>query len=71
MVHFLLESAKCGFPLSHEQIIAYANAIIERRKGNNFDLEKDCIGKQWIFRFLDQHHEQLQTHWGKSLDTQR
>lgn len=25
----------------------------------------------WVFRFLDRHHNKLQTHWGKGLDTQR
>jgi hypothetical protein len=71
MVHFLLESAKRGFPLSHEQIQNYANTIIERRKGESFEPAKDKVGHQWIFRFLDRHHNKLQTHWGKGLDTQR
>ena len=33
----------------------------------------DCekIGDSWVARFLDRHHDTLQMHWSRPLDTQR
>jgi hypothetical protein len=67
LAEFIHESAAHGFPLSHRQIEMTANAVLQSRLGANCE----CVGKKWIFSFLDRHHERLQTHWSKPLDTQR
>jgi hypothetical protein len=67
LVDFIKGSADHSFPLSHLAIQSYANAVIASRQGSS----ADPVGKQWIFRFLDRHHEELQTHWSKPLDMQR
>ncbi len=61
-----LESASQGFPLARNEIEQFANAILQTRVGAD-----ETVGKQWYFRFLDRHHDILQTHWSKPLDTQR
>jgi hypothetical protein len=67
VVQFILESADRGFPLTHAQIIDAANALRQTALGT------DCepVGKKWVFRFLDRHHDALRTFWSKALDTQR
>ena len=67
LVTFILESANIGFPLSHRQIETYANAVLESKNGPEYE----PVGKQWVFNFMNRHHEKLQTHWSKPLDTQR
>ena len=67
LVNFILESAGQGFPMTHKQIEEYANLIL----WNHIGLEYKPVGKNWVHRFIDRHHEQLQTHWTKPLDTQR
>ena len=66
LVTFILESASIGFPLSHRQIEHYANAVLESKNGASYE----PVGKRWVFNFMDRHHEKLQTHWSKPLDTQ-
>lgn len=66
LANFVSESAGVGFPLSHREIIRYADAVLQSRLGAS-----ESLGKQWIFRFLDRHHEKLQTHWSRPLDMQR
>jgi hypothetical protein len=67
LVDFIKDSADHGFPLTHRAIKSYANAALQSRLG----AELKPVGKQWIFRFLDRHHEEIQTHWSKPLDMQR
>ena len=67
LVDFILESANRGFPLDHKAIRHHANAIRESRLGE--DCEK--CKRAWVTRFLNRHRDTLQTHWSKSLDTQR
>jgi len=33
-------------------------------------MECEKVGESWVGIFLDRHHEILQTHWSKPLDTQ-
>ena len=67
LVHFLEESADQGFPQSIEQITTLATTVCHARLG------PDCpeIGGSWAGHFLNRHCAALQTHWSKSLDTQR
>ncbi|CAK5270732.1 unnamed protein product [Mycena citricolor] len=67
LVGFIRESADMGFPLTHKQIIEYTNAVRQAMHGT----ECEAVGKKWVFAFLDQHSESLQTHWSKPLDSQR
>ncbi|KAJ2923330.1 hypothetical protein H1R20_g13763, partial [Candolleomyces eurysporus] len=67
LVRFILESADRGFPLRHRDIIQYANVLRHSRLGSTCE----GVGEAWVYRFLDRHHEHLQPHWSKSLDTQR
>ncbi|PPQ90672.1 hypothetical protein CVT25_004665, partial [Psilocybe cyanescens] len=66
LVTFILESANIGFPLSHQQIKQYANAVLESKNGAGYK----PVGKRWVFNFMDRHYKKLQTHWSKPLDTQ-
>lgn len=66
LVEFIKESADRGFPLNHESIIMYGNAILQATQGLDAEL-----GRQWIWAFLDRHEAELQTHWSKPLDSQR
>jgi hypothetical protein len=67
LVDFIKGSADYGLPLAHRAIKAHANATLCSCLGSQFD----PVGKQWIFRFLNRHHDELQTHWSKPLDMQR
>lgn len=63
---FINQSADHGFPQTLHNIENYANLIL---KGH---LSDKCqpVGENWVHRFLDRHHNILQTHWAKPLDTQ-
>lgn len=67
LVDFAKESADRGFPLHHSALEIYANAILHVKHGDEYE----PLGGQWIYRFLDRHREELQTHWSRPLDTQR
>lgn len=67
VVDFCLESADRGFPLTHENVYKAADNILTARLG----LEHDSLGQNWVDTFLNRHHNELQTHWSKPLDTQR
>lgn len=66
LVTFILESASISFPVSHHQIKHYTNTVLESKNSASYK----PVGKQWVFNFMDQHHEKLQTHWSKPLNTQ-
>ena len=67
LVDLMLESSKRGFPMPHREIRRYANLVLQSRLG------ADCepLSDKWVFKFLDRHHNRLQTFWSKSLDMQR
>lgn len=67
LVDFSKDSSDIGFPLNHQELEMYANAILQSKNGDGYE----PVGKQWVFRFLDRHREELQTHWSRPLDTQR
>jgi hypothetical protein len=67
LVTFILESTNIGFPLSHRQIEHYTNTVLESKNGAGYE----PVGKRWVFNFMDRHHEKLQAHWSKPLDTKR
>jgi hypothetical protein len=64
LVNFILESADWGFPMTHQNVVKYANDVLKSRGERS-------VGDSWVGRFLRQHNEVLQTHWSKPLDTQR
>lgn len=67
LVDFTKESADLGFPLNHLAIETFANAILHTRVGAGYE----PVGPTWIYGFLGRHHDELQTHWSRPLDTQR
>ncbi|GBE85902.1 DDE-domain-containing protein [Sparassis crispa] len=67
LVDFLLQSAERGFPQYIFDIESCANIIRAVRLGP----ECEKVGDDWADRFLNRHHDVLQTHWSKPLDTQR
>ena len=67
LVQFIKESADRGFPMSHQAIAFHADAILQSRLGDGYE----PVGESWIFRFLDRHEDELQTHWSKPLNMQR
>jgi hypothetical protein len=66
VINHICVSADCSFPMRHKAIIDHANAIIEACGGEKIDPESN-----WINCFLGRHHDELQTHWSRPLDTQR
>jgi hypothetical protein len=64
--NFILQSAERGFPMTLKQISDYANLVLQNREGPGYK----PVGQRWAGRFIDRHHETLQTHWSKPLDTQ-
>jgi hypothetical protein len=66
VINHICVSADCSFPMRHKAIIDHANAIIEACGGEKIDPELN-----WINCFLGRHHNELQTHWSRPLDTQR
>ncbi|KIJ27018.1 hypothetical protein M422DRAFT_191518 [Sphaerobolus stellatus SS14] len=64
LLDYVLESADRGFPLAHHNIQQSANVIL---KGNSSEMQ--CVGKNWVDRFIERHRDQLQSHWSKLLDT--
>jgi hypothetical protein len=67
LADFLVQSAGRGFGRTHSQVYEEATAIYVANGGNS----NKPLGKNWVDRFLERHHEKLQTHWTKPLDTQR
>jgi len=66
LVNFIVESANQGLPLNHDNIKKYSNILLQARKGPEFK----PVEHQWVFNFLNHWHNELQTHWSKSLDIQ-
>jgi hypothetical protein len=67
LVDLVLESADRGLPLTRSALRATANAIIKGCDGESYT----PVGIGWVSRFLDRHHDEIQVHWSKPLDTQR
>ena len=67
LIDLIKDSADQGFPLDHDNIKKYANILLLAKYGANYEE----VGKQWVFNFLDCHHDELQAHWSKPLDMQR
>lgn len=67
MVQLIETSSDWSNPLTYDAIAKYANAIIERREGPDFE----PVGVNYVYRFLERHRDRLQTYWSKPLDTQR
>jgi hypothetical protein len=73
LVEYIKESADIGFPLSHKQIQAAAEAIIQSESPKDVSsatgsMEDGKLGKRWVDRLLVRHHDELAGHWSKPLD---
>lgn len=67
MVQLIETSSDWSNPLTYKAIEKYANEIIERREGPDFE----PVGVNWVYRFLERHRSRIQPYWSKPLDTQR
>jgi hypothetical protein len=62
LVDHICVSSDRGFPMSHKSIVAHANSIIISRGKETIDPKSN-----WVDRFLQRHHAELQTHWIRPL----
>lgn len=67
IVNLILESADRSLPLTRSAFCTVANTIIKGRDGESYT----PVDNYWVSRFLDWHHDKIQMHWSKPLDTQR
>lgn len=53
---FIVQSADRGFPLNRDEIMDYANSMVQEVEG------KDCklLGERWIEAFWDCHMDVLE-----------
>ena len=66
LVDRILESSNCTLPLSLANIAMHADRILGGRKE-----PVEPVGESWVPRFLDQYHDELQTHWSRPLAMER
>ena len=59
---WILESSDHALPPSLANIAVHANRILGGR-----EVPVEPIGESWVPRFLDQYHDELQTHWSRPL----
>ncbi|KIJ34365.1 hypothetical protein M422DRAFT_81380, partial [Sphaerobolus stellatus SS14] len=64
LLDYMLESADQGFPLAHQNIEQFPNAILKASPSS-----RRRIGQNWVDWPVERHHDQLQLHWNKPLDT--
>lgn len=64
LVDFILHSADRGIPLTHDNVRAHANGILEARG-------ESPVGKNWVDRFITRYREEVQAHWSRPLATER
>ena len=65
LVHYLIETAKRGFPDTPRRAAMRANCILREHTSD----PTACVGKNWINRFLDRHKSQLSRYWSTTLTT--
>ena len=66
LIHTVIDQGYRGFPLTHDRVERFANKILQTRTGTN-----DCVGKNWVDRFIDKHEDQIHTYWSKHLPGNR
>ncbi|KLO04553.1 hypothetical protein SCHPADRAFT_808393, partial [Schizopora paradoxa] len=69
VINFAIEVAYSGFPLNDERLRAYVNEICRRRHGSKFPAEG--VGKIWVDRFIERHHDRLHKYMSRPLDRKR
>jgi hypothetical protein len=62
-----LKATNLGFPMSRNDLVLKANAILQARTGD----ASAAVGKHWVQGFLDRHYKELQTSWSCLLNTKR
>lgn len=66
VVHYSLEMACRGFPLTHELLKVEVDGICSAHLGNLFP--EEGVGHQWTNRFVEKYHKELKMHWASFLD---
>lgn len=69
LIDLIIQSADRGFPMTHKQIKKTAEAVISKRQTST--QPHKGLRKNWVFRFLENHADELNTYWSKPLATER
>jgi len=65
LVEFALGCSDRGLPVTHSQLANYANSLLEAQHRKDYA----PVSKNWMDRFIKWHHNKLQMHWSKPLDS--
>ena len=65
LVDWILASSDRAIPPTLKKIVEHTNGILE---GQSTPYKP--IGESWVARFLDQYHDEIQTHWSWPLATE-
>lgn len=60
-------SSDRGLPFTREDIRRTANVLLRARCRS----EVEPVGINWVYRYLERHHQELTSYWSKHLDVQR
>jgi len=69
VVHYCLELANRGFPLTHKTLKQHVDTIMQAKNAESFP--EHGVGKNWTHRFLVRHSSRLQKYWSTPLDSMR
>ncbi|GJF00022.1 DDE-domain-containing protein [Phanerochaete sordida] len=70
LVDFILESADRAMAVSPDEVRKMVQELVNE-KAKEAGEEAEVVGKNWATRFLDEHADELQIHWGKHLESIR
>jgi hypothetical protein len=56
-----------GWPLTFKRLRDILNRILKTIHGDKFE----GVGKQFVYRFVTDHSDELKTYWTRSLESQR
>ncbi|KAJ7848358.1 hypothetical protein B0H14DRAFT_2187115, partial [Mycena olivaceomarginata] len=66
VISYAVEVTNRGFPLTHRRLKEVVDGICSVRLGDKFP--SAGVGKKWMGRFVEKHHDHLWTYWSHSLD---
>lgn len=66
IIHYVVEVAACGFPLSHRRLKEHVDEICRAHLGDKFPAEG--VGKCWTNQFIEKHSRELKTLWSCPLE---